>query len=157
MKKLVACRFKKHTKGWQKAMLFLFLVSFLPAGIEHVQQFFAPVDRYFIYEKGNEVSIVWGNEVGKKLQLHSNSEYKQPIQMKWFDTLICDNKRYGTQFWEDFMTPWITPKNEIWEYEKHVFTGEEKNCILCWVVIWTTSRGYQKYLQYCTKNFTIKK
>ena len=155
----IKVKWQKHFKWFGKAMLISsIIVWLLPLFVSNTFQMLAPPSAYFVYEKWNKVSLVEWNEVWKNPIFESSSQFKRDIRMTWYDTLYCNDIKFPTQVWTDFMEKEYFMSRSQWKYYSYVFEEKDRNsiCKMCWIIVWTTSYWYNKSLNYCTDNFLIK-
>ena len=155
----VAFKTKIHFKWFLKLMIYwFFFLSAIPLLFSNLYQFLAPTSSFFVYEQWQGVALVDWNYVWWTLTLESRSYFKQDIYMKWYDTLYCNNIKYPTQLWEDYMIAWDEIDSSKWKYFSYIFTEADiwKECKMKGNIVWETSKGYKKTLPYETDSFIIR-
>lgn len=124
----------------------------------HLYQSMTPSSAYYVYESVEPIKS--GFQKWELLEFETRSFKKRDIDMRWEDTLFCDDwvftRKYGTQLrpenWKQISLRGATVG--VWAYYLPV-PENESLCRVCGAVIWYTSLWYKKTHTYCTEYFEV--
>lgn len=153
-------------------MLIFVLTAPVIVAANHLYERFSDDETWFEYYAVRPIKDSF--KVGETLAFNSFIEYRQPLSIRWEDTLFCTQddgvKKYTTQFWPaDGSTEKKRPGTvnidvdpavealNFWEYYIEKPDSDAIDCYMTGFAVGYTPLGYEKRQYYVTENFSVNK
>lgn len=148
----------------------LLLMFFIFTPLQHFTEWYSDQTEWYEYRGAGVYPLKPFFATGEVLKFQSDIHYKKDVEMRWEDTLWCQNedglRKYQTQYWpkeiekKEFKKAGDITKGDegaYWEYTAEATRPQARQCRLCGVAIGYTPLGYKKPWSYCTEWFEVNK